>query len=367
MPQRRKAGSDRPSSRVRFGGFDVDAAQITRIRALTREHAGATRGDIAMAVCREWGWRRANGALRVRACRDLLSHLAEKGLVKLPPSRLGVVRRRRTGVVGQCFESVPAVMTAADVAPRGIVVRPIKVEELPRWREAMERFHYLGDGVIVGETLRQVAESEGRWVALLGWGAAVLKSRHREAWVGWDERTKYQRLHLVANNVRFLVLPWVHVPCLASAVLSRSLRRLSADWQEHYDHPIMLAETFVDLSRFRGTCYRAANWLHLGETRGMRRKGAGYESHGNKKGRVLPASVYEPSTPPSYGRPACRTANEGGRAVTRSRRRLNQSNGESSTGARRARSGRTCQHRCGRRRPRWVETTGCGSSPGLCA
>ena len=251
---------------------------------MVRAHAGATRAELATAVCREWDWRRANGALRLRACRDLLLHLAEKGLIELPASRLSVVRRRAALAEGRCFETLPDVLTAQDIALRNIVVRPIEAGELPRWREAMRRFHYLGDGTIVGETLRQVAESEGRWVALLGWGAAALKSRHREAWVGWDERVKYRRLHLVADNVRFLVLPWVRVPCLASAVLSRSLRRLSADWQEYYGHPILLAETFVALSRFRGTCYRAANWIYLGETRGMRRKGAGYEEHGNKKG-----------------------------------------------------------------------------------
>jgi len=148
----------------------------------------------------------------------------------------------------------------------------------------MARFHYLGDGRIVGEVLRYVAESHGRWVALLGWGAAVLKSRHREAWIGWDERTKYRRLSFVADNVRFLILPWVEVENLASVVLSRTLRRLSADWEQYYDHPILLAETFVDPARFRGTCYRASNWIYLGETRGVGRKGAGFENHGRKKG-----------------------------------------------------------------------------------
>lgn len=148
----------------------------------------------------------------------------------------------------------------------------------------MSRFHYLGDGEIVGESLRYVAESQGRWLALVGWGAAVLKSRHREAYVGWDEKRKYQRLHLVANNVRFLVLPWVRVPRLASTVLGKSLRRLSSDWEARYGHPILLVETFVDLRRFRATCYRATNWTYLGETRGMKRKGAGFEPHGETKG-----------------------------------------------------------------------------------
>jgi hypothetical protein len=146
----------------------------------------------------------------------------------------------------------------------------------------MERFHYLGDGDIVGETLRYVAENATGWLALVGWGAAALKSRFREAYIGWDEKTKYRRLHLVANNVRFLILP--RVPHLASSVLGANIRRLSRDWQQRYGHPILLAETFVDLNRFAGTCYRAANWTYLGQTRGVGRRGAGFQSHGEPKG-----------------------------------------------------------------------------------
>ena len=194
---------------------------------------------------------------------------------------------RSAGTGDESGEPRADVLHAQDVPLAQVVVRPIDREELPRWRETMARWHYLGDGPIVGETLRYVAESAGRWVALLGWGAAALKSRHREAWVGWDEKTKYQRLHLVADNVRFLILPWVEVPCLATVVLSRNLHRLSRDWQVHYDHPILLAETFIDLARFRGTCYRAANWVYLGETRGVGRKGPGFVEHGRKKGLLV--------------------------------------------------------------------------------
>jgi hypothetical protein len=161
-------------------------------------------------------------------------------------------------------------------------VRPIAPGERAQWDDAVTRYHYLGAGPIVGEVLRYVAEEGNRWVALLAWGAAVLKSRHREAYVGWDEKTKYERLHLVADNVRFLIL--VRTPHLASAVLAKNLRRLSRDWEAWYGHPILLAETFVDLERFRGTCYRAANWIYLGETRGVKRMGEGFEEHGRKKG-----------------------------------------------------------------------------------
>jgi hypothetical protein len=152
-----------------------------------------------------------------------------------------------------------------------VMVRPVKRGEIQRWRRLMAQFHYLGDGELVGESLRYVAESECGWLALLGWNVAAWKSRYREAYIGWDERTKQQRLRFVINNSRFLILPWVRVPHLASSVLGANLRRLSSDWVERYGHPIVLAETFVDLERFRGTCYRAANWTYLGRTRATAR------------------------------------------------------------------------------------------------
>jgi hypothetical protein len=273
------------SKGIRFGGEELGPEQITRIREIVRRRHGAPRREVSRRVCRAFDWRRTNGELRIRACLDLLVRLDARGLVRLPPPRTALARKaQRRAPVGEAFLVPPPPLKAGDVPLGEVRVRPIRQGELPHWREAMARFHYLGDGRIVGEVLRYVAESEGRWVALLGWGAAVLKSRHREAWIGWDEKTKYRRLSFVADNVRFLILPWVEVQNLASVVLSRTLRRLSADWEQYYDHPILLAETFVDPARFRGTCYRASNWIYLGETRGVGRKGVGFEEHGKKKG-----------------------------------------------------------------------------------
>lgn len=270
---------------IRFGGEDLGAEAIARIQGVFRRHRGALRRELAIRVCREFDWRRANGELRVHAVRDLLVRLDARGLVRLPPVRTPRARRsQKRTPVGDVFLVPPAPVNAADVVLGDVVVRPIQHEETAQWHEAMARFHYLGDGQIVGEVMRYVVLSQGRWVALLAWGAAALKSRHRERYIGWNEKTKLRRLSFVANNVRFLILPWVRVPHLASTVLSRTLKRLSADWERHYDHPILLAETFVDLARFRGTCYRASNWRYLGETRGMGRKGSGFTKHGQKKG-----------------------------------------------------------------------------------
>jgi hypothetical protein len=285
MPGHRRKCSSADALPIRFRGRDLGDAEIAEIRRLLRNHRGLSRRQFSILLCRTWNWRRPNGDLRSRACRDLLLRLEERGHIKLPPARIRVSKTKPSRHDREDDEwaiAQPAI-DADDIRLARVSVRPIAAQELGRWRSATARFHYLGDGQIVGETLRYVAEYAGQWLALVGWGAAALKSRHRESYVGWDEKTKFERLHLVANNVRFLILPWVRVPHLASSVLSKNLRRLSADWEAYYSHPILLVETFVDTERFRGTCYRASNWRYLGETRGVKRKRAGFEAHGRKK------------------------------------------------------------------------------------
>jgi hypothetical protein len=162
-------------------------------------------------------------------------------------------------------------------------VRPIFPDEKIKWNELVKSHHYLGLRAIVGESMRYVAILDGVWVALVGFGAAALKSRHRDGFIGWKPAVQWQRLKLLANNVRFLILPDVRIKNLASKVLSLTTKRLSADWQAAYGHPILLAETFVDDNRFLGTCYKAAGWLLLGKTRGFKRNGKKYYQHGNLK------------------------------------------------------------------------------------
>ena len=162
-------------------------------------------------------------------------------------------------------------------------VRPISPGEQCRWNDLVKKHHYLGLRAIVGEAMRYVAILDGQWVALIGFGAASLKSRHRDGYIGWKPAIQWQRLQLITNNVRFLILPDVRIKNLASKVLSLTTKRLSDDWQAVYGHPILMVETFVDDSRFLGTCYKAAGWLPLGKTRGFKRNGQKYYQHGNIK------------------------------------------------------------------------------------
>ncbi|MBS4007368.1 MAG: ISAs1 family transposase [Clostridium sp.] len=162
-------------------------------------------------------------------------------------------------------------------------VRPIKQEEEHQWDQLMNEHHYLGFRQLVGESIKYVAELNTQWVALLGWGTAAFKCASRDEWIGWSKEQQWRRLIFLANNARFLILPQVQIPNLASKILSLNLKRLSADWMAVFGHPIVLAETFVEHSRFAGTCYRAAGWIQLGQTRGFGRNGGKYYHHGLSK------------------------------------------------------------------------------------
>jgi hypothetical protein len=164
-----------------------------------------------------------------------------------------------------------------------LIVRPIRREESARWRQLMRQHHYLGFERIVGEALCYIASRGSQWIALLGWGSAALKCAPRDQWIGWDRGMQFRRLKLIANNVRFLILPGCHESNLASRLLALNLKRLSSDWQQYFGHPVLLAETFVDGSRFRGTCYRAAGWQLLGTTRGFAKCNRRYWRHDQPK------------------------------------------------------------------------------------
>ena len=176
------------------------------------------------------------------------------------------------------LDALGVVSGMVECQPQGpLTVRPIAPEERDGFRLHLRRFHYLGFERSVGESIGYAAFIGAELVALLDWGAAVLHCEPRDGHIGWDRLTRERNLGLVAGNFRFVVLPWVRRYCLASQVLSKNLRRLADDWQARYGHRVLLAETFVD-TRFRGTCYRAANWTHLGMTRGYTRLKPGFKT-----------------------------------------------------------------------------------------
>jgi len=177
---------------------------------------------------------------------------------------------------------MPPPATRAAPLPGPLTVRLVRAEERTRWQATLAQHHYLGCPRPVGEALWYVATAGDTWIGLLAWATAALKCHPRDAWIGWGPPLQWRRLPFVANNVRFCLLPPAR-PNLASRVLALSLRRLSADWEWAHGHPVLLAETFVDPARFRGTCYRAAGWRCLGVTRGFAKRNMRYVAHGHPK------------------------------------------------------------------------------------
>ena len=201
----------------------------------------------------------------------------------------------------------------SDVVVGEVEVRPVRADERRRWDALMAEHHYLGFRQFAGRGLRHVAEWRGRWLALVGWQSGAFKCAPRDRWLGWHRSVQFRRLHLIANNTRFLVLPEAAgIPNLASRTLSRSLRRLGADWAARHGHPLELAETFVDPSRFRGTCYAASGWTRVGRTKGFARHNGAYtDPHGSPKEmfvralrRDARARLADPADRPEWACPA---------------------------------------------------------------
>lgn len=280
--ERRRGGLRK---RIVFRGRELGAEDIERIRGLVDRHAQETRQDMARRASRIFGWREPSGKWAVSSCRLLLARLERQGLITLPaPRRKGNFFERRRAAAPAADEGAALAMTGVVTMGAPLEVRPVLAGERQAWRQDMARWHYLGDCNLVGESLRYVAVVGAQRVAWLGWAAAALRNGPRDQYIGWDREQKARRLHLVVNNVRFLMLPQAaRAGVCASQVLAANVRRLSADWQVAHGHRLLLAETFVDSRRFRGTCYRASNWLYLGETQGFSRCGKRYAPNGCPK------------------------------------------------------------------------------------
>jgi hypothetical protein len=255
---------------------------IRFIQALISEHYPRGRSHISKRLCESWQWVQPNGKLKEYAARDLLLRLEEQGLIALPP-RL----RPKNNLKPKSFSQIPFFVKASVHGSVGEHGRPsierVNSHDGYLWDYLVFHYHYLGLPKLVGEHIRHLVYLQGQVVACLSWASAAWKVKDRDQFIGWGEFTRRRNLALVANNSRFLILPWVKVKYLASTALSLSIRRLGADWEKVYGHPIYLAETFVDSSRFEGTCYRAANWLCVGKTQGSAKKGNAYCYHGQPK------------------------------------------------------------------------------------
>jgi Domain of unknown function (DUF4338) len=239
------------------------------IRKLIVEHPGSSRRDLSKKLCQAWSWVQANGALRDMVCRGLMLMLHRQGLIELPAVRR-VIRNplvERSQPMLMSVDETPLRVSLAELGP--LEIRQVRrTPEEALFNSLLQQKHYLSYSQPVGEHLKYLVFAAGRPIACVAWSSAPRHLGSRDRFIGWEPRARLANVRLLAYNTRFLILPWVTVPHLASHILGRMARTLSADWQRLYGHPIYFLETFIDPQRFRGTCYRAANWISLGVTTG---------------------------------------------------------------------------------------------------
>ena len=255
-------------------GRGLNADDVGFIGQMIAEHPQWSRRRLSQALCEHWNWRNGAGQLKDMAGRSLLLKLHERGHIRLPARRQAPSHRMRARDPALWQgETTPCVGALCELAPLAVseVSRdPVGRQEVA---SALSRFHYLGFGGPVGENLQYTVRSRrGQLLTCLVFGSAAWKCQCRDHFIGWTVAQRQANLHLLTNNSRFLVLPWVVVPHLASWALSAVRRRLSRDWQAKYGHPIHLVESFVQRDRFRGTAYAAANWVPVGATTGRTRQ-----------------------------------------------------------------------------------------------
>jgi hypothetical protein len=253
----------------KYRGRIVTPADIIFIRKLIAAHPGASRRTLSTKLCQAWEWRQPNGALRDMVCRGLLLMLHRGGEIELP-----MVTYKRHNPLAHRARPAPVLLDQTPIEGKLKDVGPIQFEQVrrtadePLFNSLMEHHHYLGYEQPVGEHLKYLVWACGRPLACLAWSSAPRHIGSRDRYIGWSADVRRRNIRYVAYNTRFLILPWVRIEHLASHLLSRMTARLSADWERVYGHPLYLAETFVDTERFRGTCYRAANWVPVGQTTG---------------------------------------------------------------------------------------------------
>ena len=247
---------------------------LVEVRDLITGQPDWSRRRLALELCRQWQWHNAAGQIKDMAARSFLDKLEARGWIQLPPRQ----RRRGPGFAPRlaALPSSPSAEVKESLAqlwPLQWQVFNARQPQAARFNAYLARYHYLPHRSTVGENLGYlVQDRQGRDLACVLFGAAAWKTQPRDAFIGWTASQRQTHLGQIVNNSRFLILPWVRVPHLASHILGRVARRIAADWQAHYGHPVRLLETFVERERFRGSCYRAANWLCVGQTRGRTRQ-----------------------------------------------------------------------------------------------
>jgi len=251
---------------MRYCGRPFRPEEIQWLRQFIATSPGVTRQEISRRLCEHLKWRKPDGALKQMSCRVALLRMARDGLIELPAPRRPQARPR--GPVARTPVGEPGEALCQPCGDFLLDLEPVGKQSSALWNELIDRYHYLGYKPLAGAQLRYFVNTQCGRVALLSFSAAAWATAVRDRWIGWDGYLRQKNLRYVVNNSRFLILPWVQSKGLASRILALASRRLAEDWQRRYQYRPVLLETFVERDRFAGTCYKAAGWLCVGQTRG---------------------------------------------------------------------------------------------------
>lgn len=276
---------------LRFRGRSVSQADIAFIQQLIESNPQASRCKLSVLLCQAWNWVQPNGQLKDMLCRSFMLLLHRQGHITLPAKRINAInnviaRRTRQTTLPLPLEMPPLAMSLQELGSLEIrQVRRTPEEKL--FTYLMQEHHYLGYTQPVGEHLKYIVYAKGQPIGAMGWTASTPNVGHRNRFIGWNREQSIKNIQFIAYNTRYLILPWVKVPCLASHLLAKMSQQISRDWQQLYGHPIYLLETFVDPERFAGTSYKAANWIYLGLTSGRGRNDQTHKVNRSKKQHLV--------------------------------------------------------------------------------
>ena len=263
----------RPAQSHRYCGRDFSLAELSAMAELMRNEPKLNRAQLSRRVCEMLNWRTSDGTLKEMSCRVAMLRMQAHGLIELPASRIRQRRRRALAPATAASDEQPSLMMPVHELPMlRLEIVQAASPHAKLWNEYMARYHELGFTPLSGSQMRYAVFAGDRWVALLSFGASAWRLASRDAFIGWSDTQRSANLQRVVNNARFLILPWIVSKGLASKTLAMAARRLPADWQQRCGYRPVLLETFVQTDRHKGTCYRAANWIHVGQTVGRGKK-----------------------------------------------------------------------------------------------
>lgn len=270
---------------LRIRGKDFTETEIGSLRSLIEANPAKGRIELSRIVCQHFSWNQPNGQPQDVACRGLLLKLERRGIIQLPPRKQpggNTGKQNKQPLLELALEESPVTGRLGEF-PACRLMPVTQQKDSNHWNALIHRYHYLGYRPMVGGSLKYWIKLGDQDVGVIGWGSPSWKLASRDEFIGWSVATREKNLQGIANNTRFLIFPWVHVKYLASHVLAQCARQVPMDWKNRYGVELSLFETFVDASRYRGTCYKAANWIHVGQSKGSAKSGDSYHYHGQKK------------------------------------------------------------------------------------